>query len=258
MAASGTVYANMTVHTIDDVLGELTAIIDDCWQQNSRLGYFPAIYRKVTIKIKEGVETWRFEDGERMEQFDVAFARRYIEAYHQYRRGEATTRSWLYTFDMAQEEHPLIVQHLLLGMNAHINLDLGIVAAEICRGADLLALEHDFFEVNCVLAGLLDEVQAGVDVFSPFFRWIDRLGGAGDEAICNFSIRKARHAAWDKAQELHRLDPVGIAQKIDDYDLSVSRLARIVCPPSWLANAVFQPIRDAEDRQPRAVIEVLR
>lgn len=246
------------IQTIDDVLRELADIVDDCWQQNSRLGYFPAMYRKVTAKIKEGVETGRFHYGERLERLDVVFAQRYIEAFHQHRRGEPTTRSWAYAFDMAQHEHPLIVQHLLLGMNAHINLDLGIAAADVSRGADLADLEHDFLEVNQVLAGLLDEVQGGVGLFSPLCSWLDRLGGRTDEALCNFSIRKARQAAWSKARELYTLDPAHQADKVNEIDRQVSLLARVVCPPTAVANLLFQPIRDAEDREPRQVIEALR
>ncbi|MBK6326441.1 MAG: hypothetical protein IPF56_10965 [Chloroflexi bacterium] len=46
----------MTGETIDDVIHDLTAIIDECREMDSRLGYFPAMYRKVTAQIKEG---WR-------------------------------------------------------------------------------------------------------------------------------------------------------------------------------------------------------
>ncbi|MGB4870723.1 MAG: DUF5995 family protein, partial [Candidatus Promineifilaceae bacterium] len=71
----------MTGETIDDVIHDLTAIIDECREMDSRLGYFPAMYRKVTAQIKEGVENGRFEDGPRMIQLDVVFAQRYIDAY---------------------------------------------------------------------------------------------------------------------------------------------------------------------------------
>jgi hypothetical protein len=256
-AAQGTRGGNAAVETIDDVIHELSEIIDYCWQQNSRMGYFPAMYRKVTARIKEGVAAGRFEDGQRLERLDVAFAQRYIDAFHRYRRGESPTRCWAYAFDMAQKEHPMIVQHLLLGMNAHINLDLGIAAADVGRGANLVVLEHDFFEVNDVLAGLLDEVQGGVDSSSPLCSWLDRLGGTADEAICNFSIRKARAAAWNRAQELHTLDAAKQGDKIDEYDRDVSLLARVVCPPTSLGNVLFQLISDAEEKEPRQVIESL-
>jgi hypothetical protein len=255
--APGTIEAKVTVETIEDVIRDLTGIIEDCWQRNSRLGYFPAMYRKVTLQIKEGVETGRFEDGERLERLDVAFAHRYIDAFRRHRGGKAPTQCWAYAFEMADREHPTIVQHLLLGMNAHINLDLGVAAADICQGADLDALKHDFFEVNAVLAGLLDEVQDGVDAASPLCGWLDRLGGIVDEAICNFSIRKARAAAWGRAQDLHVLDGAHWGGKIDEYDQSVSLLARVICPPTAIANAVFQVIRNAEELEPRRVIESL-
>jgi len=38
------------------------------------------------------------------------------------------------------------MQNLLLGMNAHINLDLGIAAVQTCGGADLIMLKDDFLQ----------------------------------------------------------------------------------------------------------------
>jgi hypothetical protein len=86
---------------------------------------------------------------------------------------------------------------------------------------------------------------------------LDRLGGTADEAICNSSIRKARAAAWNRAQELHTLDAAEQGDKIDEYDRDVSLLARVVCPPTAIGNVLFQLISDAEEKEPRQVIESL-
>jgi len=247
----------MLARTIDDVIASLTGIIDDCWHQNSRLGYFPAMYRKVTLAIDEGIRSGRFEDGQRMERLDVVFANRYVEAFRRYREGERPTRAWAFTFDMAQRPQPMIIQHLLLGINAHINLDLGIAAAEVCREQDLESLKNDFFEVNNVLSALLNEVQQGVNDSSPLFRILDRLGWRVDEALGSFSIRRARQAAWSKAQELHQLPEEHIVLRVDKYDQEVKNLAKIICPPFDLGNALFEAISDTEVQEPRRIIEEL-
>ena len=47
---------------------------------------------------------------------------------------------------------PVILQHLLLGINAHINLDLGIAAVETSPGNQLAPLKNDFDMINKLLA----------------------------------------------------------------------------------------------------------
>lgn len=247
----------MDIRTIDDVIGELTAIIDDCWQQNSRLGYFPAMYRKVTVLIKEGVENGRFDDGERMEHLDVVFARRYIEAYRLYRQGQPTTAAWVYAFERAQEPRPIVLPHLLLGMNAHINLDLGIAAAQICHDCDLEPLRDDFFAVNHVLAHLFDEVQEGVNDSSAMYRWLDRLGGRADETLGNFSLRRARQSAWEKAQALHQLASENQPAFIDQIDQTTCLLAKVICPPFAVSQLLSGLLPTPDAPEPRQIIEAL-
>jgi len=106
--------------TIDDVIARLGDIVTYCRRTGSRLGYFPALYRKVTIQVKEDIAAGRFDDGARMETLDVRFANRYFEAFDQHRRGAMPTRSWAYGFAQAESPEPLILQHLMLGINAHI------------------------------------------------------------------------------------------------------------------------------------------
>jgi len=49
--------------TIDEVIVHLDDIIARSIREQSRLGYFAALYRKVTVKVKEGIAQGRFEDG---------------------------------------------------------------------------------------------------------------------------------------------------------------------------------------------------
>src|SRR5215207_8262817 len=114
---------------IDGVIERLGAIIKDCIARKDRLGYFAALYNRVTIAVKEGIAKGKFDDGARMERLDVLFANRYIAAYEAYRAGELPSTAWFKAFNAAQGPGPIVLQHLVAGMNAHINLDLGIAAA---------------------------------------------------------------------------------------------------------------------------------
>jgi len=52
-----------------------------------------------------------------------------------------------------------VPQHLLLGMNAHINLDLGVAAARVCPADQLPNLKNDFDRINLILSDLIGAVQ---------------------------------------------------------------------------------------------------
>ena len=69
----------------------------------------------------------------------------------------------------------LILQHLLLGINAHVNLDLAVVAAEICPGEEITALRDDFMRINAVLAALLPKVRLCIGRYSPLLDVLDRV-----------------------------------------------------------------------------------
>jgi Family of unknown function (DUF5995) len=73
------------------------------------------------------------------------------------------SHSWLVAFNGASLPDPIIVQQMIAGVNAHIDLDLGIAAEEIAPGVKLPSLKNDFNTVNAVLAsqvnGVLDEID---------------------------------------------------------------------------------------------------
>jgi Family of unknown function (DUF5995) len=244
------------VETISDVLDALDGIVADAVDEASRVGYFAAIYRKMTAKIAEGIATGFFDDGERMERLDVVFADRYLQAYYAFRAGGSTTRSWARAFEATTSTRPLILQHLLVGINAHINLDLGIAAAEIAPGDALPDLRRDFDRDNEIIASLMGEVARDLAVVSPWLGLLDRLGGRHDDEIIRFSIESARSAAWRFAVELAPLAREDWGGPIGARDTSAARLGGVVLNPGWLTLGLLL-IRARESTDVRRNIEVL-
>jgi hypothetical protein len=247
----------MSVTTIDEVIDQLTDIMDRTYRERSRLGYFATLYRKVTLKIKEGIAAGRFEDGARMERFDVVFANRYFDAWQSFRHGGQPSMAWLVTFRAAQKWRLLIVQHLLLGINTHVNLDLGIAAVQIAPADALPSLKHDFEVINAILTELLDEVQDDVAAFSPWLWVLDRIGGRTDEALINFSMAKARSAAWSVAERLASLSPDEQAREIAALDRQVTTRAYLIQTPGFLLGMGLLGIRLAESDNIARIIERL-
>jgi hypothetical protein len=162
---------------------------------NSCLGLFPTLYRKVTIRVQEGIEGGRFQDGPRMARLDTVFANRYLEAYAAFRSGQPCSACWRVAFDAAARWRPTVLQHLRLGMAAHIQFDLGIAAATVAPGPSLAGLGSDFMAINAVLGELVGEVQEALDL----------AGGDLDERLARFGMDATRDGAWRFAQELAAL-----------------------------------------------------
>lgn len=221
----------MKLESIDDVLRELDVIVAVSRERGSPDGYFAALYRRTTAEVKSRLERGEFAGRERMARLDVVFARRYLEAWHARERGAPTTAVWDVAFGCAGDYWPIVLQHLLLGMNAHINLDLGIAAAEIAPGEAIGELEADFNAINGVLADLIDDVQNRLARIWPAMRWLDRVALDLDEAVVNFSLQRARSHAWQTATSLARLPAGERDVQIRQVDATMAALGRRVLRP---------------------------
>jgi hypothetical protein len=243
--------------TIDDVITDLDQIIEECRAAHSRLGYFPALYRKVTLEVKKGIQAGQFEDGPRMEMLDVIFANRYIEAYKSYRNSRPLTRSWLLAFEAGESSEPIVLQHLLLGMNAHINLDLGIAAAQTSPGTNLAALHSDFNQINRVLASLVDGVRSELSHIWPPLRVLAHLTDRQEDRVINFSMTKARDHAWGIAEKLARLPAGEHPREIAQRDQWTAAFGQILWKPPPLTRLLNRLIRLGERRSILETIEIL-
>lgn len=239
--------------TIDGVIARLQAIVQDCIVRRDRNGYFAALYLRVTQAVRDGIRRGEFDDGPRMERLDVLFANRYLSAYDQYRAGELPTRSWLRAFTAAADPNLVVLQDLLAGMNAHINLDLGIAAARVAPGAAITGLRADFDRINDVLARLTPVVEQQLDGINPLLDVLSRIAPKLELRMVGFSMEKARAAAWAFAV---RLSPLAVPQQlpvIAQRDLEVGLIADAVVSD----NLVIRALRAQESRDVARNIQAL-
>jgi len=220
--------------TIEDVLIQMDQIVSECKDRQSRVGYFAILYRQVTRRVRDGILAGEFEDNPRMEQLDVHFAKRFIDAYTQWTNGQASTESWRLAFEASKSPGHLVLQHLFFGINAHINLDLGIAASETMKDLPLGGIQGDFNRINELLAELVDGVKNNISVVSPIFGWLIPLANGRDELFLNFSIQVARNGAWKYAGEYHA--DTNKSFQIEDRDRNISKLAqKLISPGRFLA-----------------------
>jgi len=189
------------IQTIEEVIAHLDSIIDRSVEENNCFGIFAYVYRRTTVGIKSGIQRGRFENPGRMETFDVVFANLYLDAYQAFREDRDPGLSWLACFESADKSLS-ILQHVLMGMNAHISFDLGVAAARVTGDKPIYDLQEDFNRVNDILKELIDEMQDSIGSVSWLFKLLDRLWGNVDEKMIDFGIREFREHAWKIAVQL--------------------------------------------------------
>ena len=240
--------------TINDVINELDIIISDSVRDKNYLAIFAWVYKRTTEQIKAEVEKGSFENGERLQQFDIVFASLYLDAYRDYKDNKPISQSWKIAFDAAMEKHT-IIQHLMMGMNAHINLDLAVAASLIMEGKPIAELERDFNKVNDVLAGLLDEMQVKIGKVSKLMFLLDWIGKRTDEKVINFSMEKARTVSWFTANELWNLTGDKRKARIIDVDRNVESISEfLIQPPSGFLRFVLKLIGRFEEKNIETII----
>ena len=244
----------MDLQRINDVLGALDQIVQHSYDQASRLGYFAALYRRVTRAVRDGISSGSFQNGPLMEQLDVVFASRYLDALATFRASGVAGRSWMVAFQGCMDADLLILQQLMSGMNAHINLDLGIAAAQV--SPQLPQLKPDFDEINAVLASLIGTVATEIAAVSPLIGDLEKIGLRTETSLVNFDIVAARDAAWITAERLISEPSLLHDATIDSLDLAVSIQGRVIlCPPA--VGESLKLIQQAECKDVRLVIETL-
>jgi hypothetical protein len=243
--------------SIDEVIIHLDNIIDWSKRKKSRIGYFAALYRSMTKAVKQGIANNNFTDSKRMELLDIVFANRYLQAWDAYVNKQKCTNAWCATFDACDKNNLIVLQHLILGINTHINLDLGIAAAETCPGDKIHALKGDFEKINGVIASLIQDVQDDLSKVWPPLFFLERIANDREDAVLNFSIDVARKASWNNALVLAKASGVNRENHVRLMDNSVVCLANRVINPGLAVRFILSPVLRMENKNVAQIIEIL-
>ncbi len=149
----------------------LTTMLTD---QNDHRGPFAALYTRTTIKIREGLSAGRFHDSAYSADLTTMFAELYRRAFVDYVDGKRNQvpDAWRIEFDAAKEsdeaqangtqDDTLVLQHMVLGVNAHINRDLSHAVAIVgFQGKSDDERKKDYDVVRAIL---LENINASLDM----------------------------------------------------------------------------------------------
>ena len=243
--------------TIHEVINELDEIIKQCKASKSKLGYFAALYRAMTQSVLDAIETGYFDDGARMAHLDVLFAKRYLDAWNCYAQNQPCSPSWKTVFDARKEDNLVVLQHLILGINTHINLDLAVAAAATCPGDLIFGLENDFSKINALIATLTDLVQARLETIWWPMKLLKRVVNGREKAIINFSITTARKTSWANAVALATISGKPSDDYIQRIDATVNIVGGSIINPGAFTKLLLMPVRWIEYRDVNRVIDIL-
>ena len=234
---------------IRETAAELRDIAESC---TNAAGYFPALYYRVTRQVAASIDKTAFTDGERMNVLATDFAQRYTRAW---RNVIARPRCWEASWAVVGDDRLLIVQHLLLGINAHVNYDLPQATAEAGRRAgDLSSIRGDFEAINEVLVATSGLVLRDLDHVA---RWTNEVAAIGGGRAFNFSLRVARNRAWNAAERLYSMDVGAQSGYLEELDQLVSVIAYLITRPSLPVEVLARLARRFEQHDARRVTSAL-
>ena len=215
-------------------------------------GYFPALYSRVSGRISASIEDGAFQDGSGLDRFATRFASHYVAAIRDHVHGP---QCWQASWNAAADPRLLIVQHLLLGINAHVNYDLPRAVVEVAdeRG-DLLSIRHDFDAVNDVLAATYVDVVKDLDRVS---RWVNSAARLGGGHAFNFSLALARARAWQAATAMYPLPAEGRRAYAEQLDRLVSVLAFLITQRTPVLRPLLSLARRLEEHDATKVVMAL-
>lgn len=243
------------IDDVDDVIEALDTVLEFGVREGHRWAVFAGVYRRVTIAVKQAIDGGEFDDGPRMSRFDAVFALRYLRPLHAHLRGEPVPRAWSVAFRATKDPALTAMQLLLLGMNAHINLDLGFSVVEF--GLEPEPFRADFDRINAILANELDGIQQALDTVSPWLSRLDRFAGRADERLGVFVMVRARDQAWRTALAAHSRSEAERSGYEATVDRSTAELAERIAYPRFPLSLLVRLIRWRESWTVREWVELL-
>jgi hypothetical protein len=210
----------------------------DALAPHSGLREFLGTYQRTTTAVGRAILDGVFEDPAWVEEWDVAFARLYLDAYDAQVGGTGgVPRPWRIAFD-APADLPALRQ-VLLGINAHVNYDLPQALLAVIPDADftdpalLARRQRDHEAIDGVLASRVaaeDQELAAVSARSLLDRVLQPLNRRASQRF----LKEARQKVWHNTRELQaaRLaGPTPYDARLAELEvLSAAKVADLLAP----------------------------
>ena len=227
--------------TIYTLIKQLKLIVDETRSINPNLSYFAIFNLYFTINVaKKLLKENYFEDNEKVQRLIVIYISHYITVYDKWKMKEEIPSCWKIAFDFSKNKNRMIIQNLLLGVNAQLNLDLGLATENSLSIIDennniQIILDKDY----CVESDLkkiikiLSEIALTMDNLlvksSVFYRYITNFGNDEKKFFNEFTVKSAENGAWNFAKIYRNGKAENVVVK---RDKDICKLGREIISPS--------------------------
>ncbi len=243
---------------LEDVSDRIHEVLEYCREEHNPLGYFAALYTKVAKSIETAVHQEKFIDNDQLARMDVNFVNYYIDAMNCAVDGTEAPRHWDFVIRTAENDQYLVLEHLFIAMNAHINYDLCNAVCDSVDPAKILDFKADFMQVNSILFSLLDNVQNDVSVIFHPLKWYLRFGQQLDDKIIALVMGHMRNDAFGFSCTLALCNDDHKSRENSERMEHVLGLSQdIINHRSWLINLIIRMVRQMEIGTVKSKIEQL-
>ncbi len=190
------------------IVARMTALVNQWEAAHDRRAVFLGCYRLMTSNMLDAIDAGRFQDDVWVSRLLHCFADYYFAALDRFDQNSPDAPAvWRLAFDATRDEDVTTLQHLLLGVNAHINFDLVFALTDqlapewaVLSAEQRVQRHADHELVNRIIGETVDAVQDQViDRHSPWFDFVDKLLGPADEWLTSRLISRWREEVWDNA-----------------------------------------------------------
>lgn len=188
-------------------------------------GLFVIAYAEMTTRLKKALAGLHspFNEPAWVTDYLLAFANLYRRALYGFVTGATIPAAWRIAFERAADDRGVIsLQHLLLGINAHIGHDLPLSLQQVGLGEGETQQRRytDHLRVNEILKAATNPIQDKVTRFhlSQGFSLLEKIIGPFDEGLTNYFFKRQRTRAWYNGLHLACLsDGVSIDSHLADW-----------------------------------------
>jgi hypothetical protein len=170
---------------------------------------FAVAYLYMTANAQRLITELYFDDGNNMANFIQTFSTRYLTAYDNWEAGnmDGVSQPWQINFNFSMGNHSDVTQDITLGMNAHINYDLGIATFE--DGYTEPQWAGDYYRVNSLMNQIDGNVTHALGRYDAQFYNTDFLSESYFTASVQ-AVTSWRSSAYGTAETYQNSPPVGV------------------------------------------------
>jgi hypothetical protein len=229
------------------VTDQMKSLIQTWRGCDDRREVFLSCYLMMTENMLAAIRASEFEDNPWVAGLLDRFARYYFNALGTYEREPASAPvAWQIAFHAARNPRTHVLQHLGLGVNAHINYDLVFALGDLLApewaglsGPQREARYRDHCRVNTVIAETVDAVQDQViEPLEPAFDLADKLLGPLDEWLTARFIREWRERVWERATGLIEMQSEARGKAVKEVEKQAVDRARAILGEAGIAGVV--------------------